>query len=901
MPEPNWSKTNPEPFGADNATWLRLEPGAEPLAGYRLVRERGRGGFGDVWQAVGPDSQPLALKFMRLTSNLPAAESAFLKLLQDIRHPHLLPVYWTKQRPGYLIVAMELADCTLMDRHTQAVAQGEAGIPFAELVRYMEEAAAGIDHLNEVQHVAPDETARRPVLDADGQDDFRLRLGTIQHRDIKPQNLFLVGGRVKVADFGLAKFSEHTVTKHSGAVTVAYAPPEFFQGETTIGSDQYSLAVSYCQLRGGRLPFIGTPAQIMAGHLNRPPDLTMVPAEERLTLERALAKKPEERWPSCRAFVTALGARHVGEGALLAPVERLPSERLAVGKDSGLLVPAVAVAARNPSDMDQEQSRGPMPSRGGKRWPMLMGTAGTAAFLSTLALVGITWWYTAKATNKNSDLLDSKKLVAEDPLIRDMKFVKVPKGTFWMGWDSEQKQSKQVPIAEDFELAAYTVTQEQWEKVMGKNPSWFSRQGEGKEAVKHGSDADLKRFPVESVSWEDAQEFLKKLNEREKAGGWLYRLPTEAEWEYACRGGATSQEECSYDFYFEQPTNDLSSKQANFDGNVPAGKAEKGSNLNRPTKVGSYAPNKLGLYDMHGNVLQWCEDLLFEGGPDRVIRGGCWGSYGQSCRAALRSGSTPANRYYALGLRVARVPSGMEDALIRDMNFVKVPKGTFWMSKDGKNAQQQVEIKQDFELAAYTVTQEQWATLMGNNPSRFSRNGEGKEKVKHISDADLKRFPVDKVSWDDVQEFLKKLNKREQGKGWLYRLPTEAEWEYACRGAATTKEECSFDFYFDKPTNDLSSKEANLEGVYDGSGPFLGRTTKVGSYAPNKLGLYDMHGNICQWCSDLYDDGTGLLRVYRGGCWCDSRLLCRAAYRDRLAPSERSSLLGFRIARVPTG
>ena len=105
------------------------------------------------------------------------------------------------------------------------------------------------------------------------------------------------------------------------------------------------------------------------------------------------------------------------------------------------------------------------------------------------------------------------------------------------------------------------------------------------------------------------QEFIKKLNEKERGSGWLYRLPTEAEWEYACRGGATSEEECSYHFYFAKPTNDLSSEQANFNGNYPFGKAPRGQYLARPTRVGAYPPNKLGLCDMHGNVWQWCEDL----------------------------------------------------------------------------------------------------------------------------------------------------------------------------------------------------------------------------------------------------------------------------------------------------
>jgi formylglycine-generating enzyme required for sulfatase activity len=245
-----------------------------------------------------------------------------------------------------------------------------------------------------------------------------------------------------------------------------------------------------------------------------------------------------------------------------------------------------------------------------------------------------------------------------------------------------------------------------------------------------------------------------------------------------------------------------------------------------------------------------------------------------------------------------------EDSLIAAMKFVKVPKGTFWMSKDRKNAQVQVEIKEDFELAAYTVTQEQWETVMGNNPSYFSRQGDGKEKVKDIADADLKRFPVESVSWNDVQEFLKKLNERQKGKGWLYRLPTEAEWEYACRAAATTKEECSFDFYLDKPTNDLSSKQANFNGDQPAGkaekGPYLGRPTKVGSYAPNKLGLYDMQANVCQWCSDLYD-GKGSNRVFRGGSWLNHGAFCAAAYRFNYEPASEYHFVGFRLLAVPSG
>jgi formylglycine-generating enzyme required for sulfatase activity len=243
-----------------------------------------------------------------------------------------------------------------------------------------------------------------------------------------------------------------------------------------------------------------------------------------------------------------------------------------------------------------------------------------------------------------------------------MNLVLVPRGTFWMGARGRQQQ---VQIPRDFYLGAFPVTQGQWQTIMGSNPSHFSHSGNGAAQVEGFSEAELKQFPVEQVSWNDVQEFLERLNAREKAGAFLYRLPTEAEWEYACRAGASSQQDCAFDFYFgdpcrnvSQPTNNLASADANFDGRNPAGNAPRGQYLARTTKVGSYEPNRLGIWDMHGNVWDWCEDHVDARRTARVIRGGSWDSNGSYCRASHRGMFEPGRRSSSMGFRLAAVPSG---------------------------------------------------------------------------------------------------------------------------------------------------------------------------------------------------------------------------------------------------
>lgn len=253
------------------------------------------------------------------------------------------------------------------------------------------------------------------------------------------------------------------------------------------------------------------------------------------------------------------------------------------------------------------------------------------------------------------DLANSNELVITNSI--GLELIQIPAGEFFMGsasTDSGAREDEQprhrVRISNSFYLGVYEVTQEEFESVMGTNPSYF----------KNLVDQDCLRFPADCVTWHDAVEFCQRLSglPAEKQAGRMYRLPTESEWEYACRAGTTTV------FHYGD---DLSSTQANFNGHYPFGDGQEGPFLNRTTAVGSYAPNAFGLYDMHGNLHEWCADRYQrdyykdcpavdpqgpQSGSSPVIRGGDWYSDARDCRSAFRYADAPDGTFYALGFRV---------------------------------------------------------------------------------------------------------------------------------------------------------------------------------------------------------------------------------------------------------
>ena len=246
--------------------------------------------------------------------------------------------------------------------------------------------------------------------------------------------------------------------------------------------------------------------------------------------------------------------------------------------------------------------------------------------------------YRMTEENYNKMLLSSfPDVVVEEKKKTEIEMVLISAGTFIMGSPASEKgRSKvetqhEVTFTKPFYIGKYVVTQEQWESL----------------GMRNRSDGEGGNLPVTSVSWEDCQEFIKKLNATTSGG---YRLPTEAEWEYACRAGTMT----AYSFGDE-----ITPKDANY----------MDSNIGKPVAVGSYKPNAFGLYDMHGNVWEWCEDWFGDypaeavtdpkgltTGESRVLRGGSFYSYGSFTRSSNRNEFSPNNRNYSYGFRLARTP-----------------------------------------------------------------------------------------------------------------------------------------------------------------------------------------------------------------------------------------------------
>jgi VWFA-related protein len=538
-------------------------------------------------------------------------------------------------------------------------------------------------------------------------------------------------------------------------------------------------------------------------------------------------------------------------------------------------------------------------------------------------------------------------------VVTPTEMVLIPAGSFQMG-DNIDGVSWAMPVhtvtVSAFYLDKYEVTKALWDEVY----TWATAHGYVFDNAGTGTAAT---HPVHTVSWYDVIKWLNARSEKEgrtpvyytdagqavvyrtgqvdvAAGAvkWSangYRLPTEAEWEYAARGGTTTR------FYTGTC---ISTDQANYNGNYPDTGCPAGQYRGGTTAVGSFAANPWGLNDMAGNVWEWTWDwygaypsssVTNPRGPDsgsgRVYRGGGWGSYAVPLRSAVRGDHTPSVWHILLGFRSATATSP-----VTPPEMVPIPAGTFQMGDgiDGMGHAMPVHTVtvSAFHLDKYETTKAlwdevyAWATAHGYT---FDNVGAG-TAANH---------PVQAVSWYDV---VKWLNARSEKEGrtpvyytnvaqtttyiyktgqvdvtngmvkWSangYRLPTEAEWEYAARGGTTTR------FY---TGSCIATDQANYNGNFPWTGcpagQYRGAATVVGSFAANPWGLNDMVGNVTEWTWDWYGGyssnsvtnpkgpDSGSYRVSRGGGWNYHAYALRSADRDYVAPSYWGASLGFRSA-----
>jgi serine/threonine protein kinase len=265
-----------------------LPAGLESCPGYQVREFRGRGGFGEVWEGAAPGGERVALKFMRCDGAAAPREIRKLQQVRQLVHPNLPRIDKVFCHSGYLCLVMELAEGSLQDLLEVNVAEGAANVRAARVCQYLSQAAEVLDFLN----------ARRHRIDG--------QIVAFRHCDVKPSNLLLTAGVVKLSDFGLAVMTGSASQRHAQAGSTHYAAPEVFAGNLNDRSDQYSLAVSYFQLRTGRLPFPDSPERFRTDYVRPAPNLSPLAPDERPIVARALAPRALDRWPSCREMMAQL-------------------------------------------------------------------------------------------------------------------------------------------------------------------------------------------------------------------------------------------------------------------------------------------------------------------------------------------------------------------------------------------------------------------------------------------------------------------------------------------------------------------------------------------------------------------------------------------------------------------
>jgi phosphate binding protein len=624
-PPPDGKDTGPE------SRWI-----GKRLSHFRLMRVIGRGSMGVVFQVEDIYLKRIcALKILRRRidgqeRNIQVDRFMFeARTVASLDHPNVAQVYEINQHEGWWFIAMEF----LEGGSLQHVLTNAGPLPPGRAALMLADAARGLAAAHEA--------------------------GLI-HRDVKPGNLMLTRrGRCKVVDFGLVKAdSADNPFRDDTSIlgTPLYIAPEIVQRKgASPASDVYSIGATLFMLLTGSPVFKGADIKsVMRQHVEaEPPDVRTlapnVPQTLAMLIRESLSKVPERR-PTAEAFAAALQSE-VTEAAGIGAAPATGSYRT----DSSMYGPGMSPSAVGHSSARSGTGFGDVtireaPPAKSRRAALMWAIAGVATcIVAATALIATLRGSQPSPANKLPALSQPKATVNSI----DMRLVQLPTGSFTMGSPADEpgrqmdERQTRVGITRPILIGATEVTQGQWAAVMGADYTPPEGVHPNEETGLRFLGPDLPAY----VSWFEASEFCRKLGLKE---GKRYRLPTEAEWEYACRAGTAAT--------FNTGGN-LDRKHANID-------AEAGAALDRrPYRVASFSPNAWGLYDMHGNLMEWCSDWLGDyalgpvddpsgasEGELRVLRGGSWDTPATLARSANRWANYPVVRTDYIGFRVVMEP-----------------------------------------------------------------------------------------------------------------------------------------------------------------------------------------------------------------------------------------------------
>ena len=622
------------------------------LGPYTLLDLLGEGGMGRVFKAhhnrLGRD---VALKVIRKEKlSKPSVVQRFhqeIRAAAQLSHPNVILAFDADEADGVHYYAMEYAEGLDL---TKVVRQsGPVPVPLA--CDYVRQAAVGLQHAYE-----------RGLV----------------HRDVKPSNLLLTPkGQVKVLDLGLAMLNEHVGGGDAKRVTqegLVLGTPDFLapeQAQNPLGvdirADVYALGATLYYLITGRVPYEGaTPADKLMKHVLAPPPRLLeakpdAPPQLDAIVQWLMAKKPEDR-PQTPAQAAMALVPFCPPGVGSAPAAVLAPSFAPVPYDP---VPVVhyAVEATPPADAvpgaaEPREAYRPRQKSSGVGKLLLFAALGLVGLGCAAGLAYVLYQTTTAGT--------AGPLAKEFTTAQGLKLLRLDGGRVELGssadspgHDANESPTAGVDVPGPFYLAATETTQGQFQQVFGRSPAkWAPRLRQSKDA------------PVDSVTFGEAVEFCKKLTALDKANaraGWAYRLPTEAEWEYAARAGSAAPFSGGDKLVYGRGGIFSLDKELDAKGTLGEPDLSKAAmEKNMPYPVRSTESNAFGLFDLHGNVWEWVGDYYEAGHTDRprgpmsgdwrVQKGGSWQEPAARCRSAARRGLPPESRKDDAGFRVAFAP-----------------------------------------------------------------------------------------------------------------------------------------------------------------------------------------------------------------------------------------------------